>query len=272
MWRTGRGYHVLRGAEWELFKEGMGSLWDFATMDESDPTSPETGITVFDRLETNQKLALLALVGKALRDEAEPAPELTAYTEGTVAAVYGHIYGMIEFEIDYADEPGDDPTYWRRLALDAARAAIDDLETEEDTTGPQTHLEADTGSERRDVPAWVDSSASDAPAWLDNSATDEESDDGNPDWPPELPAETCVDLDEWNWIVDEWLGQRMLWSDGDYLAGDDFLDDPPKVARLKLELMGIAHDYFTALPPDPADDAMEAIKAQLRELCGRAPV
>src|SRR3954462_15029596 len=93
-----------------------------------DPEIGFVGVEAFDQLQANQKLALLALVGKALKDEGEPMPELTAHTEATVAAVYAHILSMIVMEIESPPESGkvdgcddpediDDAFAWRRLAL-----------------------------------------------------------------------------------------------------------------------------------------------------------
>jgi hypothetical protein len=108
MWRTPKGERTLRGPEWELFREGLGLLKDQVETTVDDPDWCNTGIDVFDRLTEASKLAMLALVGKALHDEAAPCPELTALTEGTFAAVFAAIRGFIEFEIDLAN---DDPTH-----------------------------------------------------------------------------------------------------------------------------------------------------------------
>ena len=65
-----------------------------------EPERFSSGVEAFDRLQPNQKLALLALVGDALKDEAEPRPELTAHTEATVAAIFHHIVDQVVFEIE----------------------------------------------------------------------------------------------------------------------------------------------------------------------------
>jgi hypothetical protein len=88
MWWTEYGERVLRGAEWELFRRGLGRLWDWIDDGEDPPSNCDSGVEAFDRLQMNQKLALLALVGVALREEAAPCPDLTVNTESTVAAVY----------------------------------------------------------------------------------------------------------------------------------------------------------------------------------------
>src|SRR3954465_3910827 len=133
MWWTPLGERVLCGAEWELFRDGLSMVRDLVEEAKSsdDPEIGPVGVEAFDQLQPNQKLALLALVGKALKDEGEPMPELTAHTEATVAAVYAHILSMIVMEIESPPQSGkvdgwDDPEdnigdafAWRRLALAA---------------------------------------------------------------------------------------------------------------------------------------------------------
>jgi hypothetical protein len=89
MWSTPLGERVLGGAEWELFRGGLSMVRDLVEEAKSsdDPEIGSVGVEAFDLLQPNQKLALLTLVGKALKDEGEPMPELTAHTEATVAAV-----------------------------------------------------------------------------------------------------------------------------------------------------------------------------------------
>ena len=44
-----------------------------------------------------ERLALLALVAKGLTDKDEACPDLTALTEGTVAAIFAHILYLARF-------------------------------------------------------------------------------------------------------------------------------------------------------------------------------
>ena len=123
MWWTPRGERVLRGAEWDLFREGLDGIWNLVEESMDDPERFSSGVEAFDRLQPNQKLALLALVGDALKDEAEPRPELTAHTEATVAAIFHHIVDQVVFEIEMARELGvdEEATFWRQLVLAAYR-------------------------------------------------------------------------------------------------------------------------------------------------------
>jgi hypothetical protein len=75
VWRTEEGDAVLKGAQWELFCEGLGHLWDRVEDEFYDGPIFESGIDAFDSLQPGQKLALLALVGKALKDESVPPPD-----------------------------------------------------------------------------------------------------------------------------------------------------------------------------------------------------
>ena len=104
MWWTSSGESVLRGAEWELFREGLSCLWDDVERAEEEDGPGTTGIAVFDDLPKAERLALLATVAKGLTDDDEPCPHLTALTEGAVAAVFAHIRCHIEVEIDLEEE------------------------------------------------------------------------------------------------------------------------------------------------------------------------
>lgn len=130
MWWTPDGDRVLQGAEWELFRQGLACLWDSVEESFNDPGALASGVAVFDSLQPSQQLAMLALVGEALRDSTVPAPVLTAHTEGAIAAVYRHISMMIEFEIDRETDPCDEdsPTFWRELVLGAANQDDEDWE------------------------------------------------------------------------------------------------------------------------------------------------
>ena len=131
MWRTPIGERTLRGLEWELFREGLGLLKDQVATWLDDPDSSTTGVAAFDCLQPASRLAMLAIVGKALHDEAEPCPELTALTEGTFASVYVTIGDFIEVEIDIASRdpsPEDDEFGLRRLVLDTFREVAPEFE------------------------------------------------------------------------------------------------------------------------------------------------
>ncbi len=104
MWWTSAGERVLRGAEWTLFREGLSCLWDEVEAAEDEDGPGTTEIVVFDELSKAERLSLLATVAKGLTDVDEPCPELTALTEGTVAAVFAHIRYHIEVEIELSEE------------------------------------------------------------------------------------------------------------------------------------------------------------------------
>jgi hypothetical protein len=126
MWRTPSGERILHSCEWRLFSEGLSLLWDQVEQSESDPELCETGVRVFDRLEPEMKLAMLAAVGTALHDAHVAAPELTALTEGTFGAVYAVIRQCIDVEIELAKEDpsvASDPDSMRKLVIAAYREA-----------------------------------------------------------------------------------------------------------------------------------------------------
>ena len=101
MWWTQDGYTTLEGAEARLFREMLAALVeDQAKAEACDDWWP-IGIDVFDDLEYGQKLAMLEIVGRGLLFKDEPAPELTAVSEGTLAAVFEHLRQLIEMEIHF---------------------------------------------------------------------------------------------------------------------------------------------------------------------------
>jgi hypothetical protein len=122
MWRTSEGNRILRGAEWELFRAGLAVIWDEIEDCLVDDDSFSSGIAAFDNLQPNQKLALLASVGQALRDASVPMPELTAHCEATVAAVFECIWQSVELEMGLECDTGDpNALFWRQLVLAACR-------------------------------------------------------------------------------------------------------------------------------------------------------
>jgi len=247
MWWTPNGERALKGAEWELFREGLDMSWDWVEESMNDPDLFPFDVEAFDRLQPVQRLALLALVGTALKDESSPHPELTAHNEATVAAIFSNITTQVAMEIDLApeDETFDERTSTRKLVLAAYHEAAAQEAAEQ-------QKEAD---ETEDIRSPV----------MPPTTGDEEENDAQV-WSP--PAADSVDMEEWTFLID-YLANRILWEDGDYEMGDDFMDADPVESGLRKEMMGIADDYYTVIAPDPTDKELEAIRKQLRKLTGR---
>jgi hypothetical protein len=254
MWWTPLGERVLRGAEWKLFRDGFAMVCDMVQESKTydDPEMCFVGIEAFDQLQPNQKLALLALVGKALKDQDEPMPALTAHTEAAVAAVYAHVFAMIVMEIEYPaasekkvdgwddpldDDPleMDDPFSWRRRALAAYLEDDEQPEAAGNATG--------AGNDRV-----AENSAEDEGAWT----------------PPEVSSS---DVDEWEFLVVELLANRILW-DGDHESASVYMDAAPETSRDLMNELGIAENYYTAVAPDPTDEELESVRRTLRDICG----
>ncbi len=100
MWLTALGTRVLRGAEWELFRVGLSTLWDDIESQPDDEEPGTTEVKAFDRLTKPERLALLAQVAKGLNDRREPCPDLTALNEAAVAAVFAQVRYLISVDID----------------------------------------------------------------------------------------------------------------------------------------------------------------------------
>src|ERR1700740_3381225 len=130
MWRMSTGNRVLTEAEWSLFRVGLDMLWDYIEDDRNEDAGlSTTGVHVFDVLQPEQKLALLADVAQALRDPAVAMPPHTAANEGAIAAVFSVIRQALEVEIALSSEKEAASTEVRALLL---AAAADEEEQPED--------------------------------------------------------------------------------------------------------------------------------------------
>lgn len=123
MWRMQSGNRVLSPAEWQIFVYGLGIVRDSVEEEiEYECNDFDTGVAVFDRCSSEQKLALLADVAKALSDPVVPCPKHTAANEAAVAAVLRQFWTCLEMEVeqdgtDYHD--GDGRYRSRQLLLSA---------------------------------------------------------------------------------------------------------------------------------------------------------
>jgi hypothetical protein len=217
MWITALGVRVLRGAEWELVRVGISTLWDEIESQEDDEEPGTTGVAAFDRLTRPERLALLAEVAKGLHDRDEPCADLTVLNEATIAAVFAQLRYLVGVEIEaelegfdtFSEDPAELP---RGLVLAAGRKV-------------------------------------------------------HPDRQDTLPAVGSSDESEWYDLIRTLLF-RIL-DDFDYLAADIFLDASPSRSRSMKNLLGIAEDYFSAIPDSPTGQDLEAIRAHLRRICRR---
>ena len=79
----------------------------------------------------------------------------------------------------------------------------------------------------------------------------------------ELPREGCKEKEDWKFLVD-CLESRVLW-DYDWQL-EDSIDLAPEASRRLKDELGIADDYFVAVPPDPPDAEAERLLRQLIDL------
>lgn len=80
-----------------------------------------------------------------------------------------------------------------------------------------------------------------------------------------LPEIACDDHSEWQLMV-ECLADAVLW-DNDFELGDVLVDEHPDEAHARKEMFGIDDNYFTAIAPDPSDQEVKKIIAELRDYC-----
>jgi hypothetical protein len=89
----------------------------------------------------------------------------------------------------------------------------------------------------------------------------------DPERRADLPKARSTNLSEWFDVIQTMLF-RIL-DDIDYLAADSFLDLPPSRSRSMKDMLGIPEDYFSTPPDFPTPQMLEAIRADLRRICGR---
>lgn len=82
-----------------------------------------------------------------------------------------------------------------------------------------------------------------------------------------LPQEGCTEQADWEFLVD-CLESRVLW-DYDWQL-EDSIDMAPDVSRRLKDELGIADDYFVAVPADPPDAEAERLLQALIDLTDSA--
>jgi hypothetical protein len=230
MWRTPLGVRTLRPFEWRLFRRGLTSLYDNIELSAAVPVCSETGVQVFDQLPDASKLAMLALVGKALRDAREPCPDATALTEGTVAAVYGWIRHEISSEILISSDRFPPHVFRVKTRLLVVKAC---LEAHPECDRPRPH-----------------------PA--------------SPEYDPGglfIPKPDCEVQAVWDKLLGELL-DRVIGEPRDFADADQFLDVDPAISEEGKSRRKIDKEYYTAIAPEPSDRQLASIHKTLCRLCG----
>ena len=93
VYRTSNGERILLGAERRLFEQSLAMMVDHLSIDDCD-----FGVPVFGELQRGQKLFALYRAGRGLLRPDEAPPELTAFLEAAVAAVYRHALDKVIME------------------------------------------------------------------------------------------------------------------------------------------------------------------------------
>ncbi len=210
-WSTNLGDRTLVGAEAELFRYAVSEMVEIVEDELGGCIGiGHWGVNLFEELEPEARLAMLAEVTEALLRKTPACPRLTSLNEATVAAVFAHIGRMVQLEIESADDM-EDPYIYRARIL-AAEREFDDAEDIDD----------------------------------------------------ERPDMRCTDWDRWEQLVEN-AADRILW-DRDYECVG-LMDLSPDVAATVHDTLSISNDYYRAVPPNPDEDDLEAIRATLAELC-----
>ena len=121
MWRTPSGDRTLHGAEGSLVRALVAQVLFDLEMQADSRDLLLYGVSLFDKLEWPQKIALLALVGPALLDEHIPPPPLNAINEACVAVLFEALVQELQYELDSENGLGAYKNWWRTLILAAIR-------------------------------------------------------------------------------------------------------------------------------------------------------
>ncbi len=125
MWNTPGGIRNLKGRERALFRAALLSLFDeFRGATPED--EPEFGVPGFDTIDLEIRPWILLLAAEALLGDGE-APEIRAWNEATLAAVYEWVRGALIVEIELGEMPGRGPhsrNRWRELVREAWMEAV----------------------------------------------------------------------------------------------------------------------------------------------------
>jgi len=127
MWRTSTGTRTLVGSEAELVRQLLAFVYfqiNVACPAAGEPF--ESGVSLFDRLEASQQLALLAEVGQGLLSADQPPPKLSSLREATVSVLFEELRACVADEVDCELEEESPNRYWRRLIVRVCIAAGDD--------------------------------------------------------------------------------------------------------------------------------------------------
>lgn len=105
MWQTNLGERVLCGPERAVVRGAVHAVLDQLdlSLTAKGCRRPEWGIDLFDRLEPEPQVALLAVVVQALFDPAAAPPRRTAVNEAAVAVLFATIQECVAGEIELED-------------------------------------------------------------------------------------------------------------------------------------------------------------------------
>jgi hypothetical protein len=234
MWSTPHGDRVIQGYEASLIRETVAVMIDELELLADQTAFPplEFGISVWDGLTWQQKLATLDQVLRHLLQPSLPPLPLNAIYESAVGAIFEKIKCCIEVELDidqseFESEFHDVDDSWRSLVL----LAFDEPHYSEDG-----FMSGD----------WID--------------------DIEGEVYPTGPDDTRIDL--WFNVVER-LADRLLW-DRDYEMEDVFADVEPDEAAAMKSYMGVSEGYYQHIAPDLRDDQVAIVINRVRAITHRS--
>jgi len=120
MWFSPLGYRKLCNAEAELFKNAVLSLLEHQDEMYKLNSSYHSGVLIFDDLTYNQQIFCLNEVAEYLLTDKEIKDEPCAFLDGTIGAIFSHIFTAYVLETEGASMK-DNNFFWRKLIFDACK-------------------------------------------------------------------------------------------------------------------------------------------------------
>jgi hypothetical protein len=145
MWYTPKGDRKLQGRERALFVAGVVGLYEHLIdedMWDDNDGGPHTGVPVFDAIPIDARPYVLLHVAQQMLSDGE-SPELYAWNEGTIRAVFAFVESMCELEDEDSETEAASGRFHRLV-----REAWEEVESRHAKEGPvDTELEDGEGIE-----------------------------------------------------------------------------------------------------------------------------
>lgn len=249
----------LVGAHAELYSDSVGMMLDVyrECMADDDPESYWSfGVALFDGLQWQQQLALLAQVSKCVLEGTGAPEQWNALEKASYLAVYRNVYQQLEIEQDLSEM---DPALNEFLFKDDDFDFDDSDNDSDDLSDSEESVEGD-----EDEHSWTELISA---AYVEKGVREGLAAES-------LQAVPGIDADDeealvhWNELLDG-LADQFL-DDRDFEMAPTLMDADPEVASEIKKALGIAPDYFIETADEPSDAEVANLFRELAALVGVA--